>query len=127
MRAAAGVLNLTKEHRARLDGLLAKQPSLDALRVDALSPRDREFAYVAGAWMCGVDDEVAAREEGLLYRLADKLAIDDDRKTALEKVAREIGPAKERNWGDELVRLFKAIPARLEGAPAGEEIEVTFE
>jgi uncharacterized membrane protein YebE (DUF533 family) len=128
VRGAAEVLNLTKEHRAQLDAMLAKAPSLDQVHVDRLSARDKEFAYVAAAWMCGVDDEVSAREEGQLYKLADKLSIDDDRKIALEKVARGLEPAKERKWGDEVVRLFKSIPPRLEpAAPAGEEIEVTFE
>ncbi len=127
VRGAAEVLNLTKEHRAQLDGMLAKPPTLDQLRADRLSTRDKEFTYVAAAWMCGLDDEVSAREEGHLYRLADKLAIDDDRKTELERVARGIAQGAERKWGDEVVRLFKSIPPKLEAAPAGEEIEVTFE
>jgi uncharacterized membrane protein YebE (DUF533 family) len=127
VRGAAEVLNLTKEHRAQLDAMLAKPPTLDQVHADRLSPRDKEFTYVAAAWMCGVDDEVSAREEGHLYKLADKLDIGDDRKTELEGVARGIAAGKDRKWGDEVVRLFKAIPAKLEAAPAGEEIEVSFE
>jgi uncharacterized membrane protein YebE (DUF533 family) len=130
VRAAAQVLNLTKEHREKLESMLDKPSTIESVKAERLSPRDRAFAYVAAVWMCGVDEDVSAKEEGMLYRLADMLEIDDARKAELEGIARAVGPhpAGGRQWGDEIVRLFKAIPARLE-QPTGdlEEIEVTFE
>ena len=60
VRAAASVLNLTKELRDRLDQLLQKPISVDELLVDGLSPRDKAFAYAttrafqfAGCPRCG--------------------------------------------------------------------------
>jgi uncharacterized membrane protein YebE (DUF533 family) len=130
VRGAAEVLNLTKEHRARLDEILQDPPSLDDVTPQGLSARDRAFAYVAASWMCGVDEDIGAKEEATLWRLADLLQIDDERKAELDRVAREIGARAEgeRKWADEVVRLFKAIPPRLEPAsPDAEEIEVTFD
>jgi uncharacterized membrane protein YebE (DUF533 family) len=132
VRGAAQVLNLSQEQRAQLDTLLTKPATLDGVHADRLSTRDRDFAYVAAAWMCGVDDEVAGKEEGLLWKLADLFALDDDRKSELERIAQDLGSAKggPRQWADEVVRLFKSIPPRLDPAGPGggdDEIEVSFE
>jgi uncharacterized membrane protein YebE (DUF533 family) len=127
VRGASQIFNLTKEQRAQIDGMLEKASTLDAVHVDRLKERDRDFAYVAAAWMCGVDEEVAGKEEGMLWRLSDLLSIDDERKTELEAVARSLSAAKgaPRQWGDELAALFKSIPPRLD--PGAGDIEVTFE
>ena len=129
LRGAATVFNLTQAHRDQLDALLAKPSTLDAVHADRLSPRDRDFAYVAAVWMSKVDDEVAGKEEGLLWRLADMLGIGDERKTELESIAGELKTNKNapRQWGDEVARLFRAIPPRLEPIPGDGEIEITFE
>jgi uncharacterized membrane protein YebE (DUF533 family) len=129
VRGAVEVLNLTKEHRAQLDGMLAKPASIDTVRAERLSPRDRDFAYVAAAWMCDADDDVGEKEEAMLDRLAGLFGIQGVRKAQLEGVARNLPRVASggRHWADEVVKLFKAIPPRLEDAPEGEEIEVTFE
>jgi uncharacterized membrane protein YebE (DUF533 family) len=132
VRGAVEVLNLTKEMRERLEKTLAAPAEVDQILVESLTPRDRAFTYVAAAWMCGADDEVHEKEEAALDQLARHLGIDAVRKAELERIAREIEPilpGTTRKWSDEVVRLFKSIPPRLEPTPAapGEEIEVSFE
>jgi uncharacterized membrane protein YebE (DUF533 family) len=128
VRAAASVFNLTKELRARLDLLLEKPIELDALLVDELGPRDKAFAYVAAAWMAGVDDELDPKEEELLHKLAALLGLTDARRQELAQIARDLEPLRKDkdSWATELVTLFKAIPARLEG-DGTENFEVAFE
>ena len=129
LRGAATVFNLTQAHRDQLDALLAKPSTLDAVHPDRLSPRDRDFAFVAAVWMTKVDEEVAGKEEGMLWRLADMLGIGDERKTELERIASELTGTKvaNRQWGNEVARLFRAIPPRLEPLSGDGEIEITFE
>ena len=128
VRAAASVLNLTKELRDRLDQLLQKPLSVDELLVDGLSARDKAFAYVAATWMSGVDDEVDAKEEELLRKLGDALGLTDARRDELARIARDLEPLRkgEKSWASEVITLFKAIPARLEG-DGNETFEVAFE
>jgi uncharacterized membrane protein YebE (DUF533 family) len=130
VRGAAEVLNLTKEHRAQIDAMLAKPPAIENARLGGLSRRDRDFVYVAAAWMCEVDDDVGEKEEAMLDRLAVLCGIEGVRKAQLEGVARNLVPAPGggRKWADEVMSLFKAIPPHLEPeGPQGEEIEVAFE
>lgn len=128
VRAAAGVFNLTKELRDRLDSLLQKPLPVEELLVETLSARDKAFMYVAAAWLSGVDDEVDAKEEQLLSKAADLLGIDEARRTELTQIARDLEPLRkdEKSWANEVVTLFKAIPARLEGQ-SGENVDVAFE
>lgn len=128
VRGAAEVLNLSKEFRDKLDEALATALPLDLILLDALSPRDRSFAYVAAAWMSGVDSEVDEKEKALLDKLATQLGFGQAHRAELEAIARDLPapPTGGRSWGDEVVSLFRAIPARLEKV-APDDIEVTFE
>lgn len=128
VRAAAGVFNLTKELRDRLDSLLQKPLPVEELLIDTLSAKDKAFMYVAAAWLSGVDDDVDEKEKQLLDKAADLLGIGSDRRTELDQIARDLEPLRkeEKSWADEVVTLFKAIPARLEG-DSGENVDVAFE
>jgi uncharacterized membrane protein YebE (DUF533 family) len=129
VRAAASVFNLTKELRDRLDSLLEKPLDVEELLVDALAAKDKAFMYVAAAWLSGVDDDVDEKEKALLAKAATLLQIGEERRKELEQIARDLEPLrKDKNsWVDEVVTLFKAIPARLEGDGSGEQIDVAFE
>ncbi len=126
--AAASVFNLTKELRGRLDQLLEKPIGLEELLVEELSARDKAFAYVAAAWLAGVDDNVHAKEEELLGKLGSVLGLTDARRNELAGIARDLEPLRkdDKSWAAEIVTLFKAIPARLEG-DGTENYEVAFE
>jgi uncharacterized membrane protein YebE (DUF533 family) len=126
---AASVFNLTKELRERLDSLLEKPIGVEELLVDELSARDKAFAYVAAAWMSGVDDDVDTKEEELLDKVANMLGLTDERRNELTQIARDLEPLRKgenKTWASEIVTLFKAIPARLEG-DGTENFEVAFE
>ncbi|MBX3209855.1 MAG: TerB family tellurite resistance protein [Labilithrix sp.] len=125
---AASVFNLTKELRERLDQLLEKPIELEELLVDELSARDKAFAYVAAAWLAGVDNDVHAKEEALLGKLGLLLGLTDERRGELAAIARDLEPLRKdgASWATEIVTLFKAIPSRLEG-DASENYEVAFE
>jgi len=126
--AAASVFNLTKELRERLDSLLEAPIGVDELLLDELSARDKAFAYVAAAWLSGVDDEVHEKEEEILAQLANALGFSDSRRNELATIARDLEPLRKgkTSWATEIVSLFKAIPARLEG-DGNENFEVAFE
>ncbi|CAN5135902.1 hypothetical protein BH09MYX1_BH09MYX1_13780 [soil metagenome] len=126
VRGASEVLNLSKELRTKLEQALAKPLPLDQILLDTLSARDKAFAYVAATWMSSVDDEVDDKEKALLDRLASSLELSAERRSELDLIAKDLSPAKDgRNWGDEIVRLFKAIPPRIEQEVG--EVEVAFE
>ena len=129
VRAAASVFNLTKELRDRLDSLLEKPLDVEELLVDTLAPKDKAFMYVAAAWLSGVDDDVDEKEKALLAKAASLLEIDEDRRKELEQIARDLEPLRKdkTSWANEVVSLFKAIPARLEGGGSTEQIDVAFE
>ncbi len=127
VRAAAEVLNLSKEFRDRLEKSLEKAMPLDQILLDQLSPRDKAFAYVAATWMSGVDDDVDAKEKLVLDMVANRFGFGAERRAELEAIAKELGKkGDKRAWGDEIVKLFKAIPPRLEESGPG-DFEVTFE
>jgi uncharacterized membrane protein YebE (DUF533 family) len=125
--AAAEVFNLTKELRDRIDQILEKPMPVDELLVENLSARDKSFAFVAAAWMSGVDSEVDEKEQQLLDKAADILGLNAARKAELLQIARDLEPLRkgdDASWTTEIVSLFKAIPARLEGEG---DFEVAFE
>jgi uncharacterized membrane protein YebE (DUF533 family) len=128
VRAAASVFNLSKELRGRLDNLMENPLPVDELLVEALSDRERAFAYVAAAWVSGVDNDVDPKEKELLDRVADLFGFDDVRKGELTTIARDLEPgrASEVNWAAEIERLFRAIPPRLEHKSEGEDVEVAI-
>jgi uncharacterized membrane protein YebE (DUF533 family) len=124
--AASEVFNLTKELRDRIDQILQRPMPIDELLVENLSPRDKAFAFVAAAWMSGVDADVDDKETQLLDQAADRLGFTAARKTELLQIARDLEPLRkgEGSWTKEIVALFKAIPQRLEGDG---DYEVAFE
>jgi uncharacterized membrane protein YebE (DUF533 family) len=124
--AASEVFNLTKELRDRVTQLLQKPMPIEELLVETLSSRDKAFAFVAAAWMSGVDSDVDEKEQALLDKAAALLGLDAARKAELVQIARDLEPLRKGSgsWANELVTLFKAIPKRLEGEG---EYEVAFE
>jgi uncharacterized membrane protein YebE (DUF533 family) len=127
--AAAGVLNLTKELRERLHDVLQKPIPVDQILVETLSTKERAFVFVAAAWMAGVDEELDPKEVDMLDETAALMGFSSARKAELERIARDLEPPKEggRQWAEELDRLFRAIPPRLEEHVSLDEVEVVFE
>lgn len=126
VRGAAEVFNLSKELRERLDTLLENPLPVDELLIEALSERDRAFAYVAAAWVSGVDNDIDPKEKDLLDRVAELFGFDADRQKELTAIARDLEPGRGEDikWAEEIERLFKAIPPRLE-SKHDEDFEVT--
>ena len=120
------VLNLSKEFRDKLEKSLEKAMPLDQILLDTLSPRDKAFAYVAATWMSGVDEDVDAKEKLILDMVANRFGFGAERRAELEAIAKDLGKGDKHNWGDEVVKLFKAIPPRLEEVGPG-DVEVTIE
>ena len=128
VRAAASVLNLSKELRERLESLLVAPIPVDELLFEAISPRDRSFAFVAAAWMSHVDRDVDEKETALLDQLASMLGLSANQKTELTQIAADLAPGDRPKtaWASEIVTLFKSIPHRLEGGADG-MFDVAFE
>ncbi len=127
VRGAAEVLNLSKEFRDKLDDSLKAAIPFDQILFENLSTRDRSFAYVAGVWMSGADEDVDEKEKALLDRIAKEFGFSDEHRKELDTIAKDLSKSgADRKWQDEIVALFKAIPPRLEKAQAG-DVEVTFE
>jgi uncharacterized membrane protein YebE (DUF533 family) len=127
---AAGILNLSKELRDRLTDVLQKPVPVDQILVDTLSLKERAFLYVGAAWMAGVDEDLDPKEEELLERAASLMGFSPARKSELERIARDLEPPAQggRQWAQEIERLFRAIPPRLEERVEDlEEVEVVFE
>jgi uncharacterized membrane protein YebE (DUF533 family) len=126
---AADVLNLSKELRARLSDVLQRPLPVEQILFDTLSAKERAFAYIAAAWMAGVDEEVHPREEALLDSAGSLMGFSPARRAELERIARDLDPPAEggRQWAREIERLFRAIPPRLEENVDLEEVEVVFE
>ncbi len=129
VRGAAAILNLSKEMRDRLDKLLEKPMPVDQLLVEGLSARDKAFAFVAAAWLTGVDNDVDPKEVAMLDQAATILGIEGARKGELTQIARDLEPIRrspggEADWANELMTLFKAIPKRLENT--GDDVDVVF-
>lgn len=128
VRGAAEVLNLTKETRDRLEKLMAIKSGVDEVSFGKLSAREGAFAYVAAAWMAGIDENLEDKEREMLDKIAGHLKLDGDRQKQLEEVAKGLEPLPDgkRNWSDEITKLFRAIPPQLEAEPA-DDFEVVFE
>ncbi len=126
IRAAADVFNLTKELRSRLEDLLKKPLALEDLLLDGFSARDKSFAFVAAAWMSGVDATRNSEEISLLDKLAERLALPASEKSRLAQMAMDLEPLRRgrASWTSEIVALVKAIPQRLENDA---EVEVSFD
>jgi uncharacterized membrane protein YebE (DUF533 family) len=126
IRDAASTLNLPKEFRERLEKLMLQAPPLGEMKLDELTTREREFAFVASAWMANVAAGIDEREEALLRGIGDKLGLSEARQGDLAGLALDLPPPVEgESWSDGLVQLFKAIPAKVE--PSEEGAEVDFE
>jgi tellurite resistance protein len=133
VRGATEVLNLTKEQRDRVETMLATPAPLSQIGVSLLGARDQAFAYVAAAWLAHVDNKLDPKEEEMLGELGAKLGFSPERQKELVTIAKGLEglPAGARNWGQEITKLFKAIPPELEELDAqdlveGEEFEVVF-
>ena len=127
VRAAASVLNLSKELRDRLEQLMVNPLTVDELLFDGISPKDRAFAFVAAAWMSRVDSSVDRKEEALLEQLASMLGLSDDKRRELALIAEDLAPADhaKSDWAAEIMTIFKSIPHRLEGGD--DQFDVAFE
>jgi tellurite resistance protein len=118
VRGAASVLNLTKELRERLDILLEKPVPLDQILVEQLSDKERAFAFVAAAWMSGIDDDVDDKESATLSKVGSLFGFSDERQRELSRIAADLASKRTEggHWTTEVAALFKAIPPRLEEA-----------
>ena len=127
--AAAGILNLSREMRDRVNDVLQKPVPVEQILFDTLSTKERAFVYVAAAWMAGVDEDVDTKEEAMLDEVAVLMGFSPARKAELGRIARDLEPPGEggRKWAAEIERLFRAIPPRLEETADLEEVEVVFE
>ena len=127
LRAASSVLNLSKEQRERLDNAMESALPLDQILFESLSGRDKAFAFVAAVWLTGVDDDIDPKEQDFLNELASSVGFDAARRQELIQIARDVGKEHERKerWADDIVALFKAIPARLENVE--DDVEIAFE
>jgi hypothetical protein len=125
IRAAAGVFNLSKEQRARLDDLMASKIAVDAILVDRLSAHEKDYAFVAASWMTGIDDGVDPGEKEAMDRIGDRLGLDPDRRAELAAIARDLLHLRKgkSDWATDLATLFKSIPKKVEPA---EEVEVAL-
>jgi uncharacterized membrane protein YebE (DUF533 family) len=124
---AAKVFNLTKETRARIDGLLEAKGSVDDLKLGDLSGRESAFAYVAAAWMASIDGYVHSNEKSVLEKVAKGLGLSDEQRDELGALATKLErlPEGKANWAEHVTALFKAIPPQLEEPEA--DFEVVFE
>jgi hypothetical protein len=126
IRDAEKALNLPKELRDRIDSFMEKPVPLVDLKLDPLSSREREFAYVACVWMARVADGIDAKERSLLRDIGEALRITDGRQTELLKLAAQLRvPPKDEGWTKSIEQLFRAIPATVEKTNG--ECEVDFE
>ena len=128
VRGATQVFNLAKATRDRLEGMLAEKAPIDAAALGRLSSREAAFAYVAAAWMAGIDDATDAEERAVLDKVGSALHLPKERQQELEKIAGNLEPLPEgsHDWSQEITKLFKSIPPHLEGDPT-EDFEVVFE
>lgn len=124
---AVKVFNLTRETRDRIDALIEAKGSVADLKIGELTARERAFAYVAAAWMAGIDDDVHANEKAVLEQVGATLGFTDQQKTELAAIAAKLEklPDGKQNWAEHVTALFRAIPAQLE--EPGEDFEVVFE
>lgn len=125
VREAANVLNLPRELRDRVDALLDAPRPVEELLFEPLSPRERAFAFVAAAWMAGLDEDVHAEERALLEKAQFALGLSDERADELRRIADELPPElrKSENWAQHLPHLLRAIPKHMEHDD-GLELEV---
>lgn len=128
VRGAAEVLNLPKDLRKRIEQLIEKPVPLDQLLLDDLSHKDKAFAFVAAAWMTGVDAEVDEKEQALLDELAEKLGFGEQHERELLQVARDFAHLRKdkHEWAKEISTLFRSIPTRLADLEEG-DVEVVIE
>jgi hypothetical protein len=125
IRDAAATLNLPKELREQLEKRMASAAPIAEMKLEALPTREREFAYVASAWMANVAAGIDDREEALLKTIGAKLGLSDGRQGELAGLALDLPPPAEgETWAEGLASLLRAIPAKVERTD--EEIQVEF-
>jgi uncharacterized membrane protein YebE (DUF533 family) len=128
VRGAAVVLNLPKELRDRLEAMLEKKTDLESVLFETLSARDGAFAFVAASWMTMIDEKVDPAEEKMISELAAKLSLSEEQRNELAVIAKGlVAEKKAKNkfrWADDVMSLFKAIPAKIYQEA---DVEVSFE
>lgn len=128
IRDAAKTLNLPKELRDRLEGYMEEAPPLTDLKLGTMGVREREFAFVASAWMADVAEGIVEDEQALLDDIAAELDISEERQEELTKLALDLEPPAEgETWSQGIEQLFRAIRAKVEPVDDGEPVEVEFE
>lgn len=114
VRAAASTFDLPEAVRARVDRVVERPIPVDELLVETLSPAERAFAFVLGAWLARVDGEVDPREAALLEKAAHLLELDGARVAELSALAAELPARAEGDgWAGQLKGVFVAAAARV--------------
>ena len=121
IRDAAKTLNLNQELRNRLESFMEEAVPISSVDFESLNPRDREFAYVACAWMARVDSGVDDSERDLLEKIGMLLEIPSGRRNQLDELAFDLDAPSE-GWSQGIVTLFRAIVKRVEE----EDVDVIF-
>jgi uncharacterized membrane protein YebE (DUF533 family) len=129
VRAAASIFNLERELRDRIEALLLSPAPLTELIVEHLSHKERAFAFVAAAWMTGLDASVHAEETAMLAHVANAFGFDAKEQAELAALAHQVAPCRtsKSSWSTELVELFKAIPTWVEAAAEAVDSEPSVE
>lgn len=128
IRDAAKTLNLPKDLRDRLERYMKETPPLDELKLSTMGRREREFAFVASAWLANLSEGIVEEEQGLLNEIGAEVDIDESRQQELTRLALELDPpAKGESWSKGVRTLFQAIANKVEPSADGEQAEVVFE
>lgn len=128
IRDAAQTLNLPKDLRDRLERYMKESPPLDELQLRTMGRKEREFAFVASAWMANVAEGIVDEEQALLNDIAAEVEIDEERQEQLTRLALELDPPPEgESWSTGIQQLFRAIATKVEPSEDGEPVEVAFE
>lgn len=121
-RAAAMALGLVLPGEREIASMDVAPPTLDALDLGGLEPRDRELVYVCAQWMALADSVEQDEEAELLRRLRAKLEVDDARAAALRRIAvalRERQLLERSSWWRAFDRLVVEAARALVAAEAG--------
>jgi uncharacterized membrane protein YebE (DUF533 family) len=131
IRDATKMLNLPKDLRDRLEGYMKEPPPLDEVALATMGRKEREFAFVASAWLANLSEGIVDAEQELLDDIAAEIELDQERQDELTKLALELDPPAEgESWAKAIQQLFRAIATKVEPTKDGEDgepVEVSFE
>jgi uncharacterized membrane protein YebE (DUF533 family) len=123
---AAQTLNLPKELRERMESFAEKKLSVDDVKLDLLKGIERDFAYVASAWMANVAHGLDDSEIAMLEEIGQRLGLDEARQGELAGMALDLAaPEAGESWSQGIRQLFSAIRTKVERTV--EEVQVDFE